>query len=153
MNNNHYKILKVTKNASANELVLICKQMQPDEWATDNEMTSYQPHKLKLFLEGGGLLLLAKDVDKIAGVVLGYALPHPAGEDSLYIHELDTHPDYRRQGVASQLMKKMQVIAKEKGLREVWVGTEATNKSADAFYRSLDPTEIEASIIYSYKVE
>ena len=135
------------------DLEAICKQMQPDEWGTDNEMTSYQPESLRKFLEQGGLLILAKDDEKIAGAALCYELPHPAGDDSLYVHELDTHPDYRRQGVGTAIMRKIMEVAKERRLTEVWVGTETENTTADAFYRSLQPYEIEPSIIYAYKVE
>jgi aminoglycoside 3-N-acetyltransferase I len=116
-------------------------------------MTSYQPDQLKKFLKNDqNILLLAYDGDKITGVALCYELPHPAGEHSLYVHELDTHPDYRRKGVATQLMNKLRHIAKERGMIEVWVGTETTNEVADKFYRSLDPYEVEPSIIYAYKV-
>lgn len=135
------------------DVVAVCTQMQPDLWGKDNEMTSYQPENLKKFLDAAGILLLAKDGEKIAGAALCYVLPHPAGEDSLYVHELDTHPDYRRKGIATQLMQKAMQIAKEKNLTEVWVGTETTNVTADAFYRSLDPYEVEPSTIYAYKVK
>jgi ribosomal protein S18 acetylase RimI-like enzyme len=129
----------------------ICAQMQPDLWGKDNEMTSYQPENLNKFLKCGGLLLLAKDDEKIAGAALCYELPHPAGEHSLYVHELDTHPHYRRQGVATALMNELNKIAAHRGLTEVWLGTETDNDAANAFYKSLHPYEIEPSIIYAYK--
>ncbi len=131
----------------------ICAQMQPGEWAADNEMTSYQPEPLKRFLDSDGILVLAYDGDKIAGAALCYELLHPAGEHSLYVHELDTHPDYRRQGVASQIMNEAIKIAREHKLTEVWVGTETTNKPAMALYENLKPYEIEPSVIYAYKVK
>jgi ribosomal protein S18 acetylase RimI-like enzyme len=134
------------------DLDMVCAQMQPGLWGKDNEMTSYQPVHLKKFLENDqNLLLLAYDSDRIAGAALCYILPHPAGDHSLYVHELDTHPDYRRQGVATKLMQELFKIAKDRRLKEVWVGTETTNGVADAFYKSLMPYEIEPSIIYSYK--
>lgn len=135
------------------ELTAICQQMQPEVWGKDNEMTSYQPEKLQKFLEAGGILILAKDGKKIAGAALCYTHRHPAGNDSLYVDELDTHPDYRRQGVATKLMQKALEIAKGKGCKEVWVGTEQTNLPADAFYRNLDPYKIEPSYIYAYRVQ
>jgi ribosomal protein S18 acetylase RimI-like enzyme len=126
--------------------------MQPRLWGNDNEMTSYQPEQLKKYLENDqNLLLLAYEGEKIAGAALCYILPHPAGDHSLYVHELDTHLNYRRQGVATKLMQELFTIAKQRKLKEVWVGTETTNKIADAFYKSLMPYEIEPSIIYSYK--
>jgi ribosomal protein S18 acetylase RimI-like enzyme len=145
-------MLMLKQIASSEDLGAICAQMQPELWGKDNEMTSYQPEHLKKFLETDqNLLMVAYDNDTIAGVALCYELPHPAGDHSLYVHELDTHPDYRRQGVATQLMKELFKIAKKRGLREVWVGTETSNKIADKFYRSLNPHEVEPSYIYSYK--
>ncbi|HSX30929.1 MAG TPA: GNAT family N-acetyltransferase [Candidatus Saccharimonadales bacterium] len=134
-------------------LQAICAQMQPGKWGADNEMTSYQPDELKAYLESDNtLLLLAKDGDKIAGAALCYILPHPARQGSLYAHEVDTHPDYRRQGVATQMMRELQKIAKERGLTEVWLSTESTNAAANGFYRSLNPTETEPSVVYAYEV-
>lgn len=146
--------MKASVVSLKDNLEAICEQMQPGEWGKDNEMTSYQSDRLRKYLEDDKhILLLAKDGEKIAGAALCYILPHPAGEDSLYVHELDTHPDYRRQGVATKMMQELQRIAKEKGLKEVWLGTETTNDAANAFYKSLNPTEIEPSIIYAYEVE
>jgi len=135
------------------DLDAICAQMQPGLWAVDNQMTSYKPELLRKFLESGGILLLAKDGDKIAGAVIAYKLLHPAGEDSLYVHELDTHPDYRRQGVATMLINKCREIAKDMNLAEVWLGTETDNAAANGFYKTLNPDEIESSVIYAYKVQ
>lgn len=139
---------------AVDDLNAICEQMQPEAWGVDNEMTSYRPDRLKKYLQSENtLLLLAKDDEKIAGAALCYVLPHPASEDSLYVHEFDTHPDYRRQGVATAMMHELQKIAKEKGLIEVWVSTEMTNEVADKFYRKLNPTEIEPAYVYAYKVK
>lgn len=130
----------------------VCAQMQPDLWAKDNEMTSYKPELLIKFLETGHVLVLAYDGEKIAGVAIAYELPHPAGEHSLYVHELDTHPDYRRQGIGTQLMEEMKRIAKERDVKELWVGTEVDNTPANALYTKFNPTETEQAIIYSYDV-
>jgi ribosomal protein S18 acetylase RimI-like enzyme len=115
-------------------------------------MSSYKPEHLRRFLERGGLLILAWDGDRIAGAALCYELPHPDGDDTLYVHELDTHPDYRRQGVATQLMEECFRIAKVRQLEEVWLATETDNDAANALYKSLKPYEIERSVTYSYKV-
>ncbi len=140
--------------ATTDDLSTVCQQMQPEVWGADNEMTSYQPESPRKFLESGGLLVLARDGEKIAGVVLCYVLPHPDGADTLYVHELDTHPDYRRQGVATQLMQKAVEIAKEKGLREVWLCADADNEAANKLYQSISPTEVESTLTFTYgKIE
>jgi len=132
----------------------ICVQIRPDLWGKDSDMGSYQPKSLKEFLRQNGILLLAYSVDKIAGVALGYTLPHPSpGDSSLYIHELDTHPDFRRQGVGMKLMEEAFRVGKELRLGEVWLATETENDAAYGLYKKLNPTEIEQSVTYSYKVK
>lgn len=142
------RIADLSDNISA-----ICVQMTPDNWAVDNEMSQYNETHLRRFLsEDKNILLLAWDDDKIAGATLCYILPHPDGNDTLYVHELDTHPDYRRQGVATQLMNELLSIARQKGLSEVWLGTEIDNPAANELYKKLGPSEIEQSVTYTYKV-
>ena len=137
----------------SDNLSAICAQMQPEAWGNDNEMTSYQPQLLERFLEAGHVLLLAYRGDQIVGAAIAHELLHPAGEHSLYVHELDTHPNYRRQGIATLLMSELTKFAKDKGLTEVWLGTESENQAANALYKRLDPYEIEPSVIYAYKVK
>jgi diamine N-acetyltransferase len=137
----------------SDDLSSICAQMQPSNWDKANDMSSYQPEALKKFLEAGGVLLLAYDGATIAGAALCYVLPHPSGDDTFYVHELDTHPSYRRQGVAKQLMQKAMALAKEQGLDEVWLGADQDNPPANHLYKSLLPTEIEPTTTYSYKVK
>ena len=147
------KIFRLHQVSSTDDLQTICAQMQPDLWAKDNDMSSYQPKNLKMFLEQNGIMLLAYSDDKIAGAAMCYRLPHPSGEDSLYIHELDTHPDFRRQGVATQLMNEVFKIGKELGVYEIWLATETNNDAANPLYKNLDPYEVEQSVTYSYKVK
>lgn len=145
--------ITIQRIALDNNLAAICAQMQPDLWGKDNEMTSYQPETLQKFLQQNGILLLAYAGDKIAGAALCYNLPHPSGENTLYVHELDTHPDFRRQGVATLLMNETFKIGKEPGVDEVWLATETDNVAANALYTKLQPYEIEQSVTYSYKVK
>ncbi len=147
-------MISLKQIAPTDDLGAICVQMTPDNWAKDNEMTQYEESRLRKFLDDNkNLLLLAYDGDKIAGSALCYELPHPANDgSSLYVHELDTHPDYRRQGVATQLMQELFKIAKTRGLYEVWLGTEQDNAAANELYKSLDPYETELTATYSYKI-
>jgi len=131
----------------------ICAQMQPGNWASDNEMTSYQPKALQDFLQQNGILLLAYEADNIAGVALCYTMPHPDGNRMLYVHELDTHPNFRRQGIATQLMQAVFGLAKERGLSEVWLGADKDNAGANALYTKLNPVDADPTITYSYKVQ
>lgn len=137
---------------AADDLSTICGQMQPNKWGADNQMDSYEPEKLKVFLEAGGILLLAKDGDNIAGVIVAHILPDPSGKNMFFVFSLDTHPNCRRQGIATMLMNKCKDIAKEKGLAEVWVIADSDNRPANSFYCSLNPDEAEPSVMYAYTV-
>jgi len=139
--------------SSEDDLPAICAQMQPGLWGVDNEMDAYEPEKLRAFLEAGGILLLAKDGDNIAGGIVAHILPDPSGKNMFFVFSLDTHPNYRRQGVATILMNKCSEIAKEKGLAEVWIIANSNNEPANKFYQSLKPDEVEPSVMYAYKVQ
>jgi ribosomal protein S18 acetylase RimI-like enzyme len=136
----------------ADDLASICACMQPEQWAADNQMSRYQPAFLQAFLESGGILLLAKDGEQIAGAAIAYCLLHPDGAGSLYVHELDTHPKYRRQGVATAIMQALMALARQHQLTEVWLGAETAHEAANAFYRTLGPGDTEAAILYFYPV-
>lgn len=138
---------------SGNDLIAICTQMTPENWAADNEMTNYQPEALKTFLKDPkNILLLAYDNEKIAGAALAYEILHPEGENYFYVHELDTHPKYRRQGVGTMLMKELLRMAKDRGCYELWLGTEEDSLGAQALYESLGPSEVDKTVTYTYKL-
>lgn len=58
----------------------------------------------------------------------------------------------RKQGAGSLMMKELLEIARENECVEVWVGTEKDNKIAQSFYESLQPTEVEEFVGYTYKL-
>lgn len=137
----------------ADNLGPICAQMQPGNWAADNEMTSYSPSALKSFLaDGANILLLAYDDERIVGAALAYEMPHPEDKKYLYLHELDTHPDYRRQGVGKLLMQELIAVGRSRGLSEMWLEVDNDNLGAQKLYDSFDPSAVDKTITYSYKL-
>ncbi len=131
----------------------ICQKFQPKNWGADNKMTSYRPGFLKRFLaDERNILLLALADSEIAGAALVYFLPHPAGEDTLYVHELDVHPNFRNQGVATGLMNKLFQISRERGCPEVWLEASADNVPANTLYKKLNPNMIKSSTLYSWEI-
>lgn len=146
-------MLQIRSVNSDDDLQVICDQMQPDTWGKDNEMTAYEPELLRDFLEKSNYLVLVYEGDKIIGAATAYPLPHPSkGGNSLYVHELDTHPDFRQRGVGTMLMQEMLNIAKEQGLAEVWLGADDGNEPAHALYKSLHPYEEDPCTVYAYKI-
>lgn len=143
-------IRKVTLN---DDLNAICAQMQPGAWGKDNEMTSYDPEALRKFLENGDVLILAYEGERIAGAGLASIILHPSkNADTLFINEIDTHPDFRRQGIATLLMTELFKIAEGLGLSEAWVGADEGNEPAHNLYKKLGPTGLDPNTIYDYKI-
>jgi ribosomal protein S18 acetylase RimI-like enzyme len=82
---------------------------------------------------------------------IGYI--HPAGHRYLYVDEVDTDESFRRQGVATALMRAAQQIAREMAATAVWLGADDGNDAAQALYRSLGPQEVEPGVVYTYKTD
>lgn len=81
-------------------------------------------------------------IAEIDGHVVGFAAlrivpcvfyPHPHGE----LTELFVEEEYRRHGAGRELLVLAERIAKENGVRELWVLTSLSNQPARTFYNSL----------------
>lgn len=146
--------MKIDRVYPRDNLTFICSQIKGHLWAEDNEMTDYKESALKEFLEDDdNVLVLAWHKEKIAGIALCYIMKHPEGSRMLYVHELDTHPDYRNQGVATKVVNYIKDYAQKNSINEVWLATEQDNDIANKLYRKLEPTEIEKSVTYTYNTE
>jgi ribosomal protein S18 acetylase RimI-like enzyme len=144
----------IRRIVATDDLEAICAQMTPEGWGKDNEMTRYDPASLKVFLEHDNYLVLAYDGDKIAGAAIASVVLHPSkNSDSLFINEVDTHPDYRRQGIAMKLMEELLAISRERKLSEAWVGADEGNTPAHELYKKLNPYELDPNTIYGYKTD
>lgn len=88
------------------------------------------------------LLLLAFDGDDAVGMLTGTFLRHPDKPLSLFVNELGTREAWQRRGIATALMREAIAIARARGARGVWLGTEEDNDAAIAFYRSLGAEEL-----------
>lgn len=62
---------------------------------------------------------------------------HPDRAAELYLDNLGVAPAFQRRGIATRLFAEVARVGKERGCREVWLGTEPDNEPAKAFYRSL----------------
>ena len=74
-------------------------------------------------------------------------------EKWLYIDEVDTCSDLRQRGVGTAMMKWLLQFADENDCDEVWLGTEVENDAANALYKSLRPSSIDAVVGYTFELE
>ncbi|NJM22451.1 MAG: GNAT family N-acetyltransferase [Richelia sp. RM2_1_2] len=87
----------------------------------------------------------------IAKQISSRILLKPYGESWLYLDEIDVPLNLRKQSAGSLMMKELFEIARENGCVEVWLGMEKDNKIAQSFYESLQPTEVEEFVGYTFK--
>jgi RimJ/RimL family protein N-acetyltransferase len=57
------------------------------------------------------------------------------------VYELGVAPAARLQGVATELVRELAALARERGCYGMWVGTEPDNEAAQATYRRAGATE------------
>ncbi len=133
------------------DLAVIANEL--NEADSEISVKNFSPESLRVFLSDPARFYLIGQIDShIAGAVHGYLLVHPTGIKYLYIDEVDTVAQFRRQGVATALLKETFNYARILGASEVWVGTEADNEPAKKLYLGLKPAEVVNGPIYTYKI-
>ena len=146
--------MNVRRITLQDNVATIAAQCNADEWGDDSELLTYSETSLRKYLEDeNDILVGAFDGERLAGVAIGYVLVHPSGNRTLYIDELDTHPNYRRCGVATMMMEEFQTVGHEKHCSEVWLSSSNDNHVAHAFYEKLQPSEQKEATIFGYELK
>jgi ribosomal protein S18 acetylase RimI-like enzyme len=71
------------------------------------------------------------------GLAWGLQMRSPSGRLTTYVHELDVHGNWRRQGVGSALITEAMTLARRRGSTKFWLSTGGHNETAQALYDSL----------------
>ncbi len=103
---------------------------------------AYPPQDLSYWLrQGGAFAIVAEDetARRVGGFVLARNLPGDRG----HIVTIDLLPEYRRAGVATDLMERAHQRLKERGATSVQLETSVENAPAIAFYRKLGYRAVE----------
>ena len=75
--------------------------------------------------------------DTPVGLAWGLQMRSPSGRLTTYVHELDVHGYWRRQGVGSALITEAMNLAHRRGSTKFWLSTGGHNEAAQALYESL----------------
>jgi ribosomal protein S18 acetylase RimI-like enzyme len=79
-----------------------------------------------------GLFLVALMDDRMVGVVVA-----SLDDGSGWVHYLGVDPEFRREGIATALMRRLEAQLIGKGCRELALQIQAENDDVQAFYESL----------------
>src|ERR1041385_3525892 len=84
------------------------------------------------------IFLVAFGGEEPIGFVLAYALPRRHGFNvTLLVYEVEVAAEHRRRGVATRLFAELERLARERGIEEAFVLTEADNAAASRLYESV----------------
>ena len=96
-------------------------------------------------------IVVALLAGKVVGFASGTALMHPDKPTGFFINEVGVGDAFRRQGIATRLVKRIVEIACDRGCQEIWLATEGDNVPARGLYRKLEATETEDIVMYTFQ--
>lgn len=147
--------MEIRRLSLADDLERLTSLLRPEEWDADNAMEPMDIRALAAIAGNRDYLFLTAHEEQdgaIIGILLGTKLLKTDGSCWLYVDELDTHPRWRRRGVAKALMSEAFAHAGSWGASEVWLGADQSSVAANAFYRSCDPSSIDEVCGYTFEL-
>jgi ribosomal protein S18 acetylase RimI-like enzyme len=90
-------------------------------------------------------IVLAYAGDLAVGMATGTVLLHPDKPPSMFVNEVGVREDWQRRGIGAAVTTSLFRIARRRGCKGIWLGTEADNEAALALYRKLGGVELQGS--------
>lgn len=146
-------MITITRISAQDDLNKIAFDIQKAKWVQASEISpkDYSSDNLNSFLRNiESVFVVAYCNKQFAGMASAKLLNKPSGDIWLYIDEVDVCEDKQKQGVGRELMTYLLKFAQESDCDEVWLGTEVNNVAANALYISINPSEIQNFIGYTY---
>lgn len=129
-------------DASAKTVV---RRLGPGDEAVVRRLAEKDPPQTALLADERTVFFVAFDGDEPVGFAFGYLLPRRHGKPTgMFVYELEVDERYRRQGIATRLMRALIATAPE-----AYVFTEPDNDAANALYAALGGTRVD-SVMWDY---
>ena len=128
------KIIRIT--ASTPHISDIISSLEKSKWQTLEH--SAETSSLKDFIENeNNYLLLAYESSEIVGMLIAYKLQKiDIRKIELLLYEIEVKRDFRKKGIATQLIEHLKEIGRKEGAHEIWVLMDIENKDATQLYDS-----------------
>ena len=146
-------MITITRLSTQDDLNKIVFDIQKAKWVQASEISpeDYSFDNLNSFLRNiESVFVVAYCNNQFAGMASAKLLNKPSGDIWLYIDEVDVCEDKQKQGIGTALMHYLLKFAHECDCDEVWLGTEVDNVPANALYASLNPSEKQNFIGYTF---
>ncbi|WP_024791552.1 GNAT family N-acetyltransferase [Lebetimonas sp. JS032] len=89
----------------------------------------------KLYKQKGNVLLVARDNDKVVGMVTMQRLISSAEGDYIgHVEDLIVKENYRNMGIGSRLLNKIRSISQQLGYKRIQLAADIDNENAHMFY-------------------
>lgn len=112
---------------------------EPDEYQSNIPTDSYLKHLLE---KETLVVLVAQNGNKVIGGLIAYVLEKFEQErKEIYIYDLAVSEKHRRQGIATGLIRKLRLVAKEKGAYIIFVQADKGDIPAIKLYESFGTSE------------
>jgi ribosomal protein S18 acetylase RimI-like enzyme len=112
----------------------------PGDEAIVEQLATREPHTA-LLQDPRTIFLVAFDDGAPVGFVLAYALPRRHGLNvTLCVYEVEVNAACRRQGIGARLLRELAQIARQRGIEEGFVLTDADNVAGMRLYESAGGT-------------
>ena len=71
----------------------------------------------------------------------------------MFFYEIGVAEDYRSQGIGSALIEELKKICSERGIKEMYVLTDAENTAANRLYSKTGGVSDPSCVLYDYKID
>lgn len=147
-------LIEIKRVRETENLARIAEEISAAKWANQSEIdpSDYTVETLSEYVKKiDSIFLVAYWEEQFSGMASAKILDNPSGHVWLFIDEIDVCENMHRKGIATQMMERLFLLAKEYLCDEVWLGSEIENFAANEFYKSLHPAEIQKFIGYTFK--
>ena len=66
-------------------------------------------------------IVVALDRGEVVGYACGTVVMRPTKPTAFYVSEIEVHADYRRRGVATRMLTRLQELAQDRGCARLWL--------------------------------